>query len=134
MISSRSAVRASFEVESVPSPSIAIVMLATVFAALMSTSIGSFMTPLSIARHLSSPIASCTAGASTFGALTTTIEAISVPGNASLSRLYVPRNFCGIRVDARLCRLELDGRHRKSDEQAAGQHHRHDRDAAARDR
>ena len=45
MMSSRSASRAAFEVESVPSPSVGIAMLATVFAALVSTSIGSFMTP-----------------------------------------------------------------------------------------
>ena len=46
MISSRSAVSASFEVASVPSPSTGIEMLATVLAALTSTSIGSFITPV----------------------------------------------------------------------------------------
>ena len=86
-ISSRSAVSAWFEVESMPSPSIGIEMWATVFAGLTSTSMGSFMTPLSIARHLSWPIASSTAGASTSGALTTTLAPISVPGNATLRRL-----------------------------------------------
>ena len=87
MISSRSAASAWFDVASVPSPSMGTLMTATVFAAFTSTSMGSFMTPLSIARHSSWPMASCTAGASTFGALTTTCELISVPGNASLSRL-----------------------------------------------
>ena len=87
MISSRRVARAWFDVESVPSPSTGMLMFATVFAALMSTSIGSFMTPLSIARHLSWPIASCTAGASTFGAFTTTLAPTSVPGNASVRRL-----------------------------------------------
>ena len=44
-ISSRSAASAAFEVESVPLPSTGIETFATVFAALTSTSIGSFMTP-----------------------------------------------------------------------------------------
>ena len=87
MISSRSAASAWFDVASVPSPSIGIETTATVFAAFTSTSIGSFMTPLSIARHSSWPIASCTAGASTSGALTTTCALFSVPGNASFIRL-----------------------------------------------
>ncbi len=95
MMSSRSAVKASFEVESVPSPSVAITMLATVFAAFVSMSTGSFMTPVASARRLSSPTASRTAGVSTFAALSTTTEAFSVPGNAALMRLYVPRNFWG---------------------------------------
>ncbi len=87
MISSRNAVSAWFDVESIPSPSIGIEIAATVFAALTSTSIGSFMTPLSIARHLSWPIASSALGVSTFGAFRTTVAPISVPGKATFSRL-----------------------------------------------
>ena len=87
MMSSRRASRAVLEVESVPSPSVAITMLATVFAAFVSTSTGSFMRPVASARRFSSLTASRTAGTSTFGALTTTTDAFSVPGNAALMRL-----------------------------------------------
>ena len=87
MISLRSVARAFSEVASVPLPSVGMLTTATVFAALTSTSIGSFMTPLSSARHLSWPIASLTDAVSTFGALITTCAVFSVPGNASLRRL-----------------------------------------------
>ena len=70
-------------------------MLATVFASFTSTSIGSYMTSVDRARHLSWPIASLTAGDSTFGALTTTFAATCVPGNAAFMRLYVCKRFCG---------------------------------------
>ena len=54
MMSRAAPSRAVFEVASVPSPSVAITMLATVFAALVSMSTGSFMTPVASARRFSS--------------------------------------------------------------------------------
>ena len=96
-------------------------MLATVFASFTSTSIGSYITPRYSARHLSWPIASLTAGASTFGALTTTFAATCVPGNAAFMRLYVFKRFCGNVSMLGVGRVQLDGGHRQGDEHAGGE-------------
>ena len=79
----------AFDALSVPLPSIGMVMFATVRALLTSTVIGSCARPLASARRSSCAIASRTAGALTFGALTITFAGSAVPGNASCIRLYV---------------------------------------------
>ena len=105
-------------------------MFATVFAALMSTSIGSFMTPLSIARHLSWPIASCTAGASTFGP--SRRRSLRHPCRERiLEAVVVTNSFCGY-VSMLGFAVELVRRHRECHEKPAGQHDRHGRSPRTR--
>ena len=60
---------------------------ATVFAALTSTSIGAFISPVVERAPLELADASFTAVVSTFVALITTLAVFSVPGNAALRRL-----------------------------------------------
>ena len=86
MTSSRSAASAAFEAASVPLPSIGIAMLATVASSFRSTVIGWCIPPAASALSFRSSIAVRTSGAFTFGAATTTLAGISVPGNAAWSR------------------------------------------------
>jgi hypothetical protein len=58
-------------------------MVAIVPLSFTSMVMGSCICPVVSARHSSWRIASCTAGALTSGALTTTPAGISLPGNAS---------------------------------------------------
>ena len=82
-ISSRSSASEALETESVPLPSIGMVMFATVPASLTTTVIGSCMRPLASARSRSRSMAACIVGSFTSGALTTTLAGRAVPGNAS---------------------------------------------------
>ena len=61
-------------------------MFATVPAWLTSTVNGRYMRPLARARCSSREIADCICGDFTFGAWTTTLAAIAVPGNAPCIR------------------------------------------------
>ena len=87
MMSSRSEASAAFEAASVPVPSIGRSISATVRAAFMSTVIGWWTCPVASACFCSSAIADLTSGASTDGALTTTIAGSCSPGKAAWSRL-----------------------------------------------
>ena len=89
MIVFRSRASEAFDALSLPLPSIGIVMFATVPALLTAIVIGSCARPLASARCSSREIASRTAGAFTFGALTITFAGSAVPGNACCIRLYV---------------------------------------------
>ena len=62
----------AFDASPAPSPSIGTVIRATVASLLTTTVMGSNMRPVARASCFSRPIASRTAGAFTFGALTTT--------------------------------------------------------------
>ena len=89
MIVLRRSAREAFDSLSVPLPLIGIVMFATVPASLTAIAIGSWARPLASARCSSREIASRTAAAFTFGALTMTLAGSAVPGNACCIRLYV---------------------------------------------
>ena len=65
----------------------------------------------------------CTAGAFTFGALTTTLAGSAVPGNACCMRLYVltTASDCGNVSGPGVAMLQLQRGHRERKQQAAGE-------------
>jgi hypothetical protein len=87
MIVFRSSFSDAFDALSDPFPLIGIVMFATVPARLTASVIGSCARPLASARRSRREIASRTAGAFTFGALTITFAGSAVPGKACCIRL-----------------------------------------------
>ena len=84
--SSASVVRASREACSSPSPTSGTDTTATVPASLVSTVIGSFISPLASAPARRSAMAACTSGAVTSSASMTTSAGSEPPGNASAIR------------------------------------------------